>query len=68
MNLVLLLLRDKELLGPSLLFVTGGRFGPDPVLVHWLEDLELFKTYCQHDPEFQDAFRETLTPEDRLRC
>lgn len=50
-NLVLLQLRDRQ-------------YSPDPVLVHWLEDLKLFQLYCQHDPHFKDSFRQTLTSED----
>jgi len=57
-------IRQNELVNLTLLLLKEKQYGPNPVLVHWLEDLKLFHKYCEHDPTFKDSFRKTLANED----
>lgn len=57
-------IKEHELINLVLLLCRVKQYGPNPLLVHWLEDLKLFQIYCQHDPAFKDSFRQTLTTED----
>eukprot|EP00435_Cladocopium_sp_Y103_P018426 s2413_g4.t1 len=57
-------IKEHELINLVLLLCREKQYGPNPLLVHWLEDLKLFQIYCEHDPAFKDSFRQTLTTED----
>lgn len=41
----------------------GDQVGPSAAVVHWIEHHSShFQEYAKHDPDFQDHFRQTLSP------